>query len=338
MPALDRYGQMRDFTRTPEPPPTAVHCEGPLTFTIQKHAARRLHYDFRLEIDGVLVSWPIPKGPTYNLRERRLAIQTEDHPYEYGTFEGVIPSAEYGGGQVIVWDAGTYSVVNDNTPLDFHDRPRIEALARDGVESGHLSIFLNGRKLKGGWTLHRTRGKGLKSQWLFLKRRDGLERHDGDITLEARSVLSGLTIEDLEHGRLPASRASQLAPTAEDVSGARRVALPAPYEPRLDGYRVLAFVDRGRVHLRSRGGQAYEDRLPEIVRALAAQPIDQAVFDGEMVARDADGRPSTEPRYAVFDLLYLDGFDLRSASLADRKRLQQAVLAPLSGLEQRGMR
>jgi bifunctional non-homologous end joining protein LigD len=301
------------------------------------------------------------------VQERRLAIQTEDHPYDYGTFEGVIPSGQYGGGQVIVWDAGTYTVLDNNTPLDFHERPRIEALAREGLESGHLRVFLNGRKLKGGWTLQRTRGKGVKSQWLFLKRRDGLERPDGDITLDEQSVLSGLSIEDLKNGGLPESAASQLAPTAAHVSAARHVAMPRPYEPmlptlsremfqrshwlyepKLDGYRLLAFVDHGRVHLRSRGGQAYEERYPSIVKALASQPVDRAVFDGEVVALDADGRvsfqrlqnragdPSTVLRYYVFDLLYLDGFDLRGVALTDRKRLLHATLASLDGLEEVG--
>src|SRR5690348_10009250 len=178
---LEQYARMRDFSRTPEPPPSSVNRGGPLTFTIQKHAARRLHYDFRLEIDGVLVSWPIPKGPSYDPQEKRLAIQTEDHPYEYGTFEGVIPRGEYGGGEVIVWDAGTYTVVQNDVPVSFHDRRIAERLARKGVDSGHLSVFLNGRKLKGGWTLQRTQGNGVKSQWLVLKRRDGLENPQRDV-------------------------------------------------------------------------------------------------------------------------------------------------------------
>src|SRR5919106_132304 len=115
---------MRDFSRTPEPPPAQAPRSGPLTFTIQKHAARRLHYDLRLEIDGVLVSWPIPQGPSYAPAVRRLAIQTEDHPYAYGTFEGVIPRGEYGGGQVIVWDAGTYTVIEAGEIANFQDRKR----------------------------------------------------------------------------------------------------------------------------------------------------------------------------------------------------------------------
>src|SRR5437868_8514075 len=119
---LERYAEMRDFSRTPEPPPGTTRRDGPLTFTIQKHAARRLHYDLRLEIDGVLVSWPIPKGPSYDPRVRRLAIQTEDHPYDYGTFEGVIPGGEYGAGQVIVWDAGAYTMIADGDLPNFRDR------------------------------------------------------------------------------------------------------------------------------------------------------------------------------------------------------------------------
>jgi bifunctional non-homologous end joining protein LigD len=363
---LEQYARMRDFSRTPEPPPASVQRGGPLTFTIQKHAARRLHYDFRIEIDGVLVSWPIPKGPSYDPGEKRLAIQTEDHPYDYGTFEGVIPHGEYGGGQVIVWDAGTYTVlVEHDTPVDFHNRDRIERLAREGVARGHLAIFLNGRKLKGGWTLQRTRGAGTKSEWLFLKRRDGLDDASRDVTREDRSVFSNLTIEALAGGTLPQNRVAQLAPTAAEVPAAQRRAFPRPYEPmlptltremfqrsdwlyepKLDGYRVLAFVDRGNVHLRSRGGQAYEERYPEIARALAAQPVDTAIFDGEVVALDPDGRmsfqrlqnrgadPNTVLRYYVFDLLYLDGYDLRSVPLRQRKPLLHAALAWLGGTEE----
>ena len=367
--SLDRYAKIRDFARTPEPPPARAERSGPLTFTIQKHNARRLHYDFRLEIDGVLVSWPIPKGPTYDAHQRRLAVQTEDHPYEYGTFEGVIPAGEYGGGQVIVWDAGSYAAIDNDQPVDFHDRARNEALASAGLERGHLSVFLNGRKLKGGWTLLRTRGNGVKSQWLFIKRRDGLENPQRDVTAEDRSVLSGLTLEDLkaDGSKLPARPATTLLPSAEGLRGARKSAFPKPYEPmlptltqdifqrsdwlyepKLDGYRVLSFVDvpSRKVHLRSRGGQAYEDRYPEIARWIKREPVARAVFDGEVVAIGPDGRMSfqrlqnrsassdTQLRYYVFDLLYLDGFDLLGVHLSDRKALLHAVLAPLGGVEE----
>ena len=364
---LRQYAEKRDFARTPEPPPSRVERSGPLTFTIQKHNARRLHYDFRLEIEGVLVSWPIPRGPSYDSRERRLAVQTEDHPYEYGTFESVIPAGEYGGGQVIVWDAGSYTLLDDGAPVDFHDRARNEALAHEGLERGHLSVFLNGRKLKGGWTLLRTRGTGVKSQWLFIKRRDGLEDPRRGVIAEDRSVFSGLTIEDLQAGVLPARSVATLLQTAEGLPGVGKAAFPKPYEPmlptltkdifqrsdwlyepKLDGYRVLAFVDvpSGKVHLRSRGGQAYEDRYPEIARWLKTEPIERAIFDGEVVAIGPGGRmsfqrlqnravsPDTQLRYFVFDLLYLDGYDLRRVQLADRKLLLHAVLAPLDGIEE----
>jgi bifunctional non-homologous end joining protein LigD len=163
--SLARYEKLRDFTRTPEPPPGPTSRNGPLTFTIQKHAARRLHYDLRLEIDGVLVSWPIPQGPSYNPTVRRLAIQTEDHPYAYGAFEGIIPAGEYGGGQVIVWDAGTCSVAEvDGSLPDLRDCDRAERDLRQSVRTGHVRVFFNGRKLKGGWRLHRTRGVGTRSQ------------------------------------------------------------------------------------------------------------------------------------------------------------------------------
>ena len=357
---------MRDFSRTPEPPPGAARRTGPLTFTIQKHAARRLHYDLRLEIDGVLVSWPVPKGPSYDSHERRLAIQTEDHPYDYGTFEGVIPEGEYGAGQVIVWDAGTYTVIDDDTLPDFRDRSRAERLARQALERGHLSVFLNGRKLKGSWSLIRTRGAGPKSQWFLVKRRDGLEDPRRDVTREDQSVLSGLRIEDLAAGKQPRSNPrALLQPSAEGLAGAKRAGFPKPYEPmlpsltdaifqrsdwlyepKLDGYRVLGFVDRGKVHLRSRGGQAYEDRYPELARALSLQPVERAIFDGEVAALGPDGKlsfqrlqnrsadPETILRYYAFDLLYLDGFDLREVRLGNRKPLLHAVLAPVGGAEE----
>ncbi|MDQ6672288.1 MAG: non-homologous end-joining DNA ligase [Chloroflexota bacterium] len=366
--SLARYEEMRDFTRTPEPPPGPARGSGPLTFTIQKHAARRLHYDLRLEIGGVLVSWPIPQGPSFDPGVRRLAIQTEDHPYAYGTFEGMIPAGEYGGGEVIVWDAGTYTAVEEGSLPDFRDRERTERHMRQSLRKGHLRVFLNGRKLKGGWTLHRTRGEGTKSQWLFIKRRDGLEDPRRDVTLEDRSVFSGLRIEDLKAGVHPREDPhAALRPAAEGVPGAQPAEFPQPYEPmlptltrdvfqhrdwlyepKLDGYRVLAFVRDGRVHLRSRGGQAYEDRHPELVQALSGQPFDDAVIDGEVVALGPDGAPSFERlqnrsagpdttlRFYAFDLLYLDGFDLRGSRLSERKPLLHAVVAPIGGIEEVG--
>ncbi|GAC1313073.1 MAG: DNA ligase D [Chloroflexota bacterium] len=359
--SLTRYEQMRDFARTPEPAPHPPRQRrGPLTFTIQKHRARRQHYDLRLEIDGVLMSWPIPQGPSYDPSVRRLAIRTEDHPYDYGTFEGIIPGGAYGAGEVIVWDAGTYAVLDEDKRAEFHDRGRAEGLAR----AGKLSVFFNGRKLKGGWTLARTRGEGGGSQWLLIKRRDGLEDPARDVLAEDRSVLSGLRIEDLAAG-VPVPRTSDatLAPSARGLSGARKAVYPdvfgpmlptlTPepfsrgdwlYEPKFDGYRVLAFVGRDKVRLFSRNGQAYEERFPEIARVLEAQPVDEAIVDGEIVAVGPDGRasfqrlqnhaqdPDNVLRFYAFDLLHLDGYDMRDAALSERKMLLHAVLAPLSDL------
>src|SRR4051794_6652997 len=227
--ALARYEEMRDFERTPEPRPAHVERAGPLTFTIQKHAARRLHYDLRLEMHGVLVSWPIPQGPSYDPAVRRLAIQTEDHPYDYGTFEGFIPKGAYGGGEVIVWDAGTYTVIEEGKIPNFADRARAERLAEEGLAAGHLRVFFSGRKLKGGWTLHRTKGQGTKSQWLVIKRRDGLENPERDVVREDRSVFSGLSIEDLQHGAQPPAHDKSLRPSARGVERALKSRFPKPY-------------------------------------------------------------------------------------------------------------
>jgi DNA ligase D-like protein (predicted 3'-phosphoesterase) len=296
---------------------------GPLTFTIQKHAARRLHYDMRLEIDGVLVSWPIPLGPSYNPAVRRLAIQTEDHLYEHGTFEGPIPAGEYGGRGVIVWDAGTYTIVEREEELpDLRDRQRAEQRARTGVERGRMRVFFNGRKLKGGWTLTRTHGEGVRSQWLFIKRHDGLEDPSRDVTSEDRSIFSGLTLEDMRAGMPPReNKPRSLRPTARGIAGARRSAFPRPPEPAADDARPLAFVRHGDVQLHSGGADVQHDRM---LRALRMQPVDSAVFD---VIPTPDG-------YTILDMHYLDGFDLRKVHPRDRQDLLHAVLAPVGGLHE----
>jgi len=233
---------------------------------VQKHAARRLHYDFRLEADGVLKSWPIPNGPSYTHGERRLAVMTEDHPLDYGTFEGVIPKGEYGGGQVIVWDAGIYAPEDNGRPV--FDRQQAEAVVRRGIKQGKLTVFLRGRKLRGGWTLVHTQDKN----WLFLKKDDSFA--DGhEVLTEDASVLSGLTIDDLKAGRLPERRSTSLLVEPAQATGARRGTMPrmlSPmlpslterafanpnwlFEPKLDGYRVIATVENGEPRLASRRG------------------------------------------------------------------------------------
>jgi DNA ligase D-like protein (predicted 3'-phosphoesterase) len=183
--SLQEYREKRDFSRTAEPPPSPRDARtGPLLFCVQKHAARRLHYDFRLEVDGVLKSWPIPKGPSYDPAERRLAVMTEDHPLDYASFEGVIPKGEYGAGRVIVWDRGTYANETD------HDMA-------DALQRGHLSFRLDGEKLHGGYALTRMR-KGKDEAWLLVKRKDeDADARRKPIRSQPESVLSGRTLDEL---------------------------------------------------------------------------------------------------------------------------------------------
>lgn len=325
---------------------------------MQKHAARRLHYDFRLEADGVLKSWPIPNGPSFTHGEKRLAVMTEDHPLDYGTFEGVIPRGEYGGGQVIVWDAGIYAPEENGRPC--FERGRAQELVRAGIEQGKLTVFLRGQKLRGGWTLVHTRDKN----WLFLKKDDGFADSTKDVLREDASILSGLTIDDLKAGRLPERRSTSLLLDPAQAAGARRAPLPkmlSPmlpsltdrafanpnwvFEPKLDGYRVIATVDNGEVRLASRRGLDCSAEYPWLVAALARQPYHDAIFDGEIVAVDEQGRTSfqllqnraSEPRpyllFYAFDLLYRDGYDLRGVTLEHRKRLLDASLYPVDQIK-----
>ncbi len=222
--SLERYAAKRAFTRTPEPAPKAVAARsGPLLFVVQKLAARRLHYDFRLELDGVLKSWAVPKGPSLELGAKRLAVEVEDHPFEYASFEGVIPAGEYGAGNVIVWDCGVYSPDEDQR-YSFGNRQEAEQRARAGLEKGKLSLFLRGVKLKGSFTLVRTT---TDKQWLLLKHKDRFA-NGSDVLAQNRSVLSGLALEELSPlkppERLPAVR---LAPTGP------REAMPTKLAPML---------------------------------------------------------------------------------------------------------
>src|SRR5258708_7096692 len=199
---LNEYSAKRKFTATPEPAPaTPKRGAGPLLFVVQQHRAPRLHYDFRLELDGVLKSWAVPKGPSLDRSEKRLAMPTEDHPFDYGSFEGVIPPGQYGSGEVIVWDCGVYSP--DEGGTWFHDRARAEREVREGLASGKLSIQLRGEKLKGSFALVKT-----KEAWLLIKHKDRFEG-TGDVAARDRSVLSGATVADMKvvpAHRMPAQR------------------------------------------------------------------------------------------------------------------------------------
>jgi len=190
---LKRYRAKRDFSRTAEPSGSAARRRGrrrePM-FTIQKHDAGRLHYDFRLEVDGVLKSWAVPKGPSTDPRDKRLAVEVEDHPLDYGDFEGVIAEGNYGAGSVIVWDTGTY---RNLTERDGEEVPMDQAL-----EEGSVRVWLEGHKLRGGWTLRRVGFEGDKPTWLLMKRRDeGADARRNPVSTEPESVLSGKTVEEI---------------------------------------------------------------------------------------------------------------------------------------------
>jgi bifunctional non-homologous end joining protein LigD len=331
---LKEYQAKRAFAKTPEPPPSrrAPALKPGHRFVVHKHDARRLHYDLRLEIDGALASWAIPKGPSYDPADRRLAVQTEDHPLAYADFEGRIPEGEYGAGDSIVWDRGTYET----------DPP---ALAHRMREQGRITIRLDGEKLKGRWHLVRTRLSGKKLEWLFFKGRDELASSETDVVAERpESVLSGKRVT---RGPLRATVAR--GPHPDPIALLMKVWPPMKavlsradvvaggdliFEVKYDGYRALAGVSAGRVALQSRSGHDLSQRFPEVARALAGLSVAAAVLDGEIVSERRgvatfenlqSGAGAT--RYRVFDLLWLDGEDLRDRPIEERRDLLESVLA-----------
>ena len=367
---LESYKSKRDFARTPEPT-SGRPGRGNLRFVVQKHAARRLHYDFRLEVDDVLKSWAVPKGPSLDPTEKRLAVQVEDHPMDYSTFEGVIGDSNYGAGQVIVWDAGIYSP-DEGGLVPFGNREEIQERMRRGLEAGKLSFTLRGRKLLGSWTLVRT--TRAPKDWLLIKHTDEHADTLRDVLENDRSVQSGLTIGDLKEGRLPdpARRAGEgeAASISERVRAkGRRAPFPSRlkpmlarlvdqpfskpewlFEPKLDGFRVLAFLREGEVKLLSRNGLDLTENFPEVVNELEMQPVEDLVLDGEVVALNEQGLPdfgllqnsADLPRmgkidypagtatiiFYPFDLLYINGTNVQRVPLFERKALLTEVLLP----------
>ncbi len=329
---LSEYRAKRNFEVTPEPAPgtgtPTPQGQRPF-FMVHKHDASRLHYDLRLEIEGALASWAVPKGPSYDPDVKRMAVQTEDHPLEYGHFEGRIPDGEYGAGDSLIWDRGTWDTV-----------PPGQATAQR--EKGHLHLELDGQKLKGRWHLIRTRGG-----WLFFKAKDGLENAGYDVVTERpESVESGRTAT-----RGPVRKKSLRAvhpepkvlldkvwpPMLASLSDAGLVKKPDEYvyEVKYDGYRGLAAVSTGRVAFLTRNAIDLSSRFPQIHRALSKLNIPEAVLDGEVIALDAKGvskfellmHPDVDHRFVAFDLLWLDGEDLRERPLEERRDLLESVLA-----------
>lgn len=375
MPAdgLDEYRRKRDFRRTPEPGGDVAvpGATGALRFVVHKHAASRLHYDLRLELDGVLKCWALPKGPSANPHERRFAARTEDHPLAYAGFEGVIPKGEYGAGPSLIWDAGTFSP-DDKGQVYWDDRAGAEAQLRREIAAGKLSVTLRGKKLKGSWALVRTKNDG--SQWLLLKHRDLAARETDGLLEDEHSVASGYTLDGLRAGTaetparggdwsfspagLPGARPGSLTRVEPMLATAAPIPADSGYsfEPKLDGIRALAYLDKGTVELRSRGGHDITHAYPGIVAALRLQPAATAALDGEIVAIDPGGRPSFEllqqrmnlqdPAaiavaerdipvvFFVFDIVHLDGWELERVPLRDRREVLSRVLLPTARLSQ----
>jgi len=378
---LEVYKRKRDFRNTPEPRGKVTRRKAhQLSYVVQKHAARNLHYDFRLELNGVLLSWAVPKGPSLDPAEKRLAIHVEDHPLDYGEFEGLIPPKQYGSGAVMVWDRGTWLPKGD---------------PERGYADGHLKFDLQGDKLNGGWVLVRTRGSKYGGQqgdkaWLLIKENDQFARRGprAHVVDEAPdSVLSGRDIEQIARAgdrvwesdrpvkakrpRAPARSSSTPAAKASrkrngdaasinlsNIEGAKRARLPATLSPMLatlvsavpagdqwlhemkyDGYRMLCCLDKGSAAVHSRNGKDWTRSMQAIAKAAEQLRIESAWLDGEIAVVMADGRTSfqalqnaldaSEPvqlTYFVFDLPYLNGYDLRDVVLIERKRILEQVL------------
>ena len=372
---LSEYSAKRSFASTPEPRgKVAAPTAGPLLFVVQMHSATRLHYDFRLECDGVLKSWAVPKGPSLNPADKRMAVMTEDHPYDYGSFEGVIPPKQYGAGEVIVWDCGVYSPdeAKDGSRTEhwYHDRKQAEARIREGLKKGKLSFTLRGEKLKGSFALVRM-AKDPKT-WLLIKHKDRFAVGAASAATVAakaaptelnRSVLSGVTVEEMTRVAVPRLPATQLVPSGKVVAMPDRlepmhaelgdkpfVDEGWSWEPKLDGYRVLAYLTSDGVKLRSRRGLDLTASFPRLVAELGQQAAQDVVLDGEIVAMDASGKPSfnalqnrvqlkTERElkaadqnvpavFYCFDLLHFAGIDLRNAPYRDRRRYLSQCLLP----------
>ncbi|HVF17647.1 MAG TPA: DNA ligase D [Steroidobacteraceae bacterium] len=362
---LDRYAEKRSFKQTPEPAPSILTSRvGPLLFVVQKHAARHLHYDLRLEVDGVLKSWAVPKGPSFDPTERRLAVETEDHPFDYASFEGIIPAKQYGAGNMIVWDCGVYSPDEDHE-YAFEDREGAQARVREGLAQGKLSILLRGEKLKGSFALVRT---NTENQWLLLKHKDRYVSRE-DVNARRHSVLTKRAVDELTSGdaparvdagmltvtgpleKLPAKLTPMLADSVETIETDERWL----YEPKLDGYRTMAVLNNGEVKLISRGGLDVTIAYPEVVKDLQQQAVGTMILDGEIVAYGKDGKPSfgalqkraqlktakeiaaaqRESKIALvcFDLLHFAGINVRTAAYADRRRYLSQCLLPTEHLQ-----
>ncbi|MBT2339890.1 MULTISPECIES: DNA ligase D [Pseudomonas] len=357
---LDDYNRMRDFNATSEPAAKrsrkSTKASHALQFCIQKHDASRLHYDFRLELDGALKSWAVPKGPSLDPKSKRLAVHVEDHPLDYATFEGNIPEGHYGAGDVIVWDRGVWIPQGD---------------PHEAYGKGRLKFELQGEKLAGLWNLVRTHMPGKQEQWFLIKHQDEAARPESEydvVKAEPDSVLSDRTLVPRQRGKTAAAKAVKKPEKAAKPKPAKKsakttlngaVAGPIPetlkpelatlvesapdgdwlYEIKFDGYRVMARIEGGDVRLITRNGHDWTHKLPRQAEALAALGLESAWLDGEMVVANEQGVPdfqalqnafdagsSGQIAYYLFDLPYLNGMDLRKVPVEERRTALAAVL------------
>jgi bifunctional non-homologous end joining protein LigD len=354
---LEQYSRKRSFDKTPEPAADSAEPRANgRVFCVQRHAARALHYDLRIEVDGALKSWAVPHGPTLDPKEKRLAVMVEDHPLEYATFEGNIPKGNYGGGSMMLWDLGTYE-------------PLTGMESAQQIERGDFKFRLYGQKLKGEFALVRMKS-AKPNEWLLLKKKDAAGTPGWDLDAHAYSVKTGRTQEEIAMDLAPRQTLSTEVAGASELPGAKQAKMPTKIEPMLaqigdqipeggdwlyeikwDGVRALAFIDDGKVRVTGRKGTSIGEQYPEVVSALQhAVKARSAIIDGEVAALDDKGRPSfekmqvrianTDPSavavamksrpvlFFPFDLLYLDGYDLRDVTLGERKRMLAMILEP----------
>lgn len=327
---LEEYNRKRNFERTLEPEGHMENQGEQLRFVVQHHAARRDHYDLRLEWDGALLSWAVPKGPSFYSRDKRLAVQVEDHPLEYRNFEGTIPKGEYGGGIVMLWDEGFWEPQSD---------------VEEGLSTGSLKFILKGRRLKGKWALVRMKKEGddARNQWLLLKEKDDYAKTTDGISKFTTSITTGRTMAEIEAGgekkmtKNPIQNVNvQLAKLVDKIpEGADWL-----YELKYDGYRMLAYLEGSNVRLITRNGNDYTKRFVDIAYSLIDWANGRAmILDGEMVIENAEGKSDFQAlqnyakkpggknlTYVIFDLLALDGTDFRGCRLIDRKKTLETLM------------